>query len=138
MRLPRSGAARAGLAVLGVLVAVNVLAALIDAVAPSPSGPPSSSFAPKSEGLAAWAALAERNAVRTRALREAPSDATLAGGGTVAVMDAGGLTGGEARALRRFAEGGGRVIASGEPGPWTETLLGGAVPEWEDDGPDAA
>ena len=71
--LPESRAARAGLAVLAVLVAVNVLGALVDALAPSPGGPPSSSFATKPHGLAAWAELARRNGIPVRALRDAPS-----------------------------------------------------------------
>jgi hypothetical protein len=137
--LPRSRAARAGLAVLAVIVAINAIGALVDALAPSPGGPPSSSFATESEGLAAWAALARRNGIPVRALRDAPSDSSLSGGGTVAVMDAARLTGGEARALRAFAERGGRVIAGGEPRGWTVTLLGsGGLPDWEGDGPESA
>ena len=113
--LPKSAAARAGLAVLAILVGINVIGALIDAVAPSPSGTASSSFATKPEGLAAWAELAKRNGIRVRALRDSPADATLGGEGTIAVMDAAALSRDEARALRTFAEGGGRVIAGGEP-----------------------
>ena len=62
---------------LAILVGINVIGALIDAVAPSPSGTASSSFATKPEGLAAWAELAERNGIRVRALRDSPADATL-------------------------------------------------------------
>jgi hypothetical protein len=138
MRLPKSFAARAGLLVVAVVVGINVLAALVDALAPSPSGPASSSFATKPHGLAAWAELAKRNDVDVRALRDPPSDGTLGDGGTVAVMDAGRLTGGEARALRRFAERGGRVVAGGEPGSWTATLLVRPAPDWNDDGPETA
>jgi Domain of unknown function (DUF4350) len=138
MRLPRSRAARAGLAVLALLAAINVVAAVIDAVAPSPSGPASSSFATKSQGLAAWAALAEREGLRVRALRKAPSRASLRGGGTVAVMDAGQLSRDEARALRAFAERGGRVVAGGAPAGWMRTLLDDDPPKWEDDGPETA
>ena len=135
--LPKSRPARAGLLILAVLAAINIAAALIDALAPSPSGPPSSSYATKEHGLAAWAELAKRNGVRVRALRDAPSEASLAGAGTVAVMDAGRLTPDEARALRAFAERGGRVIAGGEPRGWTAALLGvGEVPDWRDDGPE--
>ena len=135
--LPKSRPARAGLLILAVLAAINIAAALIDALAPSPSGPPSSSYATKEHGLAAWAELAKRNGVRVRALRDAPSEASLAGAGTVAVMDAGRLTPDEARALRAFAERGGRVIAGGEPRGWTAELLGvGEVPDWRDDGPE--
>jgi hypothetical protein len=137
--LPRRRAARAGLAVLAVLVAINVAGAVVDALAPSPSGPSSSSFTTRSEGLAAWAELARRDGVLVRALRDAPSAASLSGGGTVAVMDAGELTGDEARALRAFAERGGRVVAGGRPGGWTRTLLATKDPPlWEDGGPETA
>jgi hypothetical protein len=136
---PRSRAARAGLAVLALLVAINVVGAVVDALAPSPSGPSSSSFATRSEGLAAWAELARRDGVRVRALRDAPSTDSLSGGGTVAVMDAGQLTGDEARALRAFAERGGRVVAGGRPGAWTRTLLATKdPPAWADGGPETA
>jgi len=138
MRLPRSLAGRAGLAVLTLLIALNLLGAVVDALTPSPSGPASSSFGTKAEGLAAWAALAEREGLRVRALRDPPSDESLSGGGTVAVMDAARLTGDEARALRAFAERGGRVVAGGPPGGWTRTLLDGDPPRWEDDGPETA
>jgi Domain of unknown function (DUF4350) len=130
--LPRSRAVRAGLFVLALLVGINLLAAAVDSLAPSPSGPRSSSFATKREGLAAWAELAKRNGIPVRGLRESPADASLTAG-TVAVMDAEGLGADEARALRAFAERGGRVIAGGEPGAWTRTLLGGDVPDWHDD-----
>ena len=137
--LPKSAAARAALFVLTLLIGLNVLAALVDAIAPSPSGPASSSFATKPQGLAAWAELAERNGIRVRALRDPPSDATLNGGGTVAVMDAAGLSRDEAEALRKFAEGGGRVIAGGEPHGWLATLLDDRSRlDWDDDGPESA
>jgi hypothetical protein len=137
--LPQSRAARAGLAVLAVLAAINVASALIDALSPSPSGPASSSFATRSEGLAAWAELARREGIAVRALRDPPSQRSLSGGGTVAVMDAGELTGDEARALRAFAARGGRVVAGGRPGRWTRTLLATkATPAWEGDGPETA
>ena len=137
--LPKSAAARAGLAVLALLLGINVVGALIDAVAPSPSGPASSSFTTKPEGLAAWAELAKRNGIPVRALRDAPADASLGDRGTIAVMDAAALTRRDALALRAFAEGGGRVIAGGEPHAWIETLVGDpAPPAWDDDGPKSA
>jgi hypothetical protein len=122
--LPESRGARAALAVLAALLAINGVAVVIDFIAPSPSGPTSSSFATKSRGLAAWAELARRSGVRVRALREAPADDTLPRAGTVVVLDPGTLTGREARALRGFAERGGRVVAGSEPGDWVATLLG--------------
>jgi Domain of unknown function (DUF4350) len=138
-RLPRSRAARAGLAIVALVVAINVVGAAIDALTPSPSGPASSSFATRSEGLAAWAELARGAGVPVRALRDPPSRTSLAGGGTVAVMDAGELTDAEARALRAFAERGGRVIAGGQPGLWTRRLLSTkSPPAWKGDGPKTA
>jgi len=139
MRLPRSPVARAGLAVLALIAAINLVGAVIDAVAPSPSGPASSSFATAPQGVAAWAALAKRQGLQVRALRQEASVASLSGGGTVAVMDAGELTGKEARALRAFAERGGGVVGGGRPGGWTRTLLAtDDPPDWEDDGPETA
>ena len=137
--LPDSRAARAALAVLALVVALNVVSAVLDALAPSPSGPASSSFATTEKGVAAWAALAEREGLRVRALRDDPSAESLSGGGTVAVMDAAGMTGEEARALRAFAERGGRVVVGGPPGEWTRTLLEtDEPPDWDDDGPETA
>ena len=135
--IPRSRWARAGLLVLALLVAVNAIGALLDALAPSPSGPASSSFATRSEGLAAWAELARRHHVTVHALCDSPADVALQGG-TIAVMD-GRLTRDEARALRGFAERGGRVVAGGPPGGWTATLLGEREPpEWVSGGPKTA
>ena len=128
--LPRSTEGRAAFgiaAVAGGLVAVTLV---LDALLPSPSGPRSSSFATASDGIAAWADLARRSGREVRALRERPSDATLPVEGTVVVLDPEDFTGGQARALRRFAEGGGRVVAGGrDPGPWIEELAAGL--EWE-------
>ena len=45
----------------------------------------------------------------------------------------------EARALRAFAERGGRVVVGGPPGGWTRTLLDRRrLPQWDDDGPETA
>jgi len=72
-----------------------------------------------------------------RALRDSPADATLGGGGTIAVMDPPALSRADARALRRFAEAGGRVILGGEP-RGLAGVLDADPPEWEDDGPETA
>lgn len=137
MRLiPRTTQARAVVAVVAVLAALNAIAIAIDALVPSPDGPRSSSFATAPEGVAAWAELARRSGIEVRALRERPSDATLPAGGTVVVLDPDDFTEGQALALRRFAERGGRVVAGGrEPGDWIEVL---EAPAWEDEAdPDA-
>jgi hypothetical protein len=51
------------------------------------------------------------------------------------MLDPEAFTAGQARALRAFAERGGRVVAGGaEPGPWLAVLAGGEPPRWDDDG----
>jgi Domain of unknown function (DUF4350) len=135
--LPRSSEARIALGIVAVLVGLNLVAVLVDALAPSPEGPRSSSFATSPQGLAAWAELARRSGHEVSALRERPSDASLPDSGTVVMLDPQEFTAGQARALRRFAERGGRVVAGGlEPGLWMRGL--GPVPVWEDDGSEDA
>jgi hypothetical protein len=129
--IPRTTQGRAVLGVVAVLVGLNALAIIVDALIPSPEGPRSSSFATAPEGVAAWAELARRSDIAVTALRERPSDATLPAEGTVVLLDPDGFTGGQARALRRFAEAGGRVVAGGvDPGAWAEEL---GAPGWEDE-----
>ena len=135
--VPRSTEGRAALGIAAVAVALIAVTVVLDALVPSPGGPRSSSFATASDGIAAWADLARRSGREVRALRERVSDATLPAGGTVVVLDPEDFTGGQARALRRFAEGGGRVVAGGRnPGPWIEELAAGL--EWERGGEEAA
>jgi Domain of unknown function (DUF4350) len=135
--VPESRAARAVLLVVGVFATLNLIAIGLDALVPSPEGPRSSAFATAPAGVAAWAELARRSGLDVRAVRERPNDDTLPDEGTVVVLDPEDLTGGEARALRRFAERGGRVVAGGlDPGPWLEALAGRS-PEWDDDGAEA-
>jgi hypothetical protein len=135
--LPRSNEARIALGIVAVLVGLNIVAVLVDAVAPSPEGPRSSSFATSPQGLAAWAELARRSGREVRVLRDRPSDDSLPEGGTVVMLDPQEFTAGQARALRLFAERGGRVVAGGlEPGAWMRGL--GPVPTWESDGSEDA
>jgi hypothetical protein len=135
--LPRSSEARIVLGIAAVLIGVNLLAILVDAVLPSPEGPRSSSFATSRDGVAAWAELARRSGREVRALRERPTDASLPDGGTVVMLDPEEFTAGQARALRRFAEGGGRLIAGGvEPGIWLRGL--GPMPAWDSGGAEDA
>jgi Domain of unknown function (DUF4350) len=121
---------------LAVVVAVNLLTVVVDAFLPSPEGPPSSSFATAPQGAAAWAELVRRSGDEVRRLRERPSDATLPVEGTVVMLDPESFTRGQARALRRFAERGGRVVVGGaEPGSWLAELGGdGPPPRWDDGG----
>ena len=133
--LPRSREGRFAFGAVAVVVAVNLVTVAIDAFLPSPDGPPSSSFATAPRGMAAWAELLDRSGTEVRRLRERPSDATLPAEGTVVMLDPESFTRGQARALRRFAERGGRVVAGGaEPGDWLAELTGGDPPRWDDGG----
>ena len=135
--LPKRTEARFVLAIVAVIVGLNVIAIGVDALVPSPEGPRSSSFATSPEGIAAWAELARRSGHEVRVLRERPSDASLPNDGTVVLLDPENFTRGQARALRRFAERGGRVVAGGlQPGAWLSGL--GAAPAWDEDGSDDA
>ena len=128
--LPKRTEARFVLAIVAVIVGLNVIAIGVDALVPSPEGPRSSSFATSPEGIAAWAELARRSGRDVRVLRERPSDASLPSDGTVVLLDPEDFTRGQALALRRFAERGGRVVAGGlDPGAWLSGL--GAPPAWD-------
>jgi hypothetical protein len=137
--LPRSREGRLAFGAVAVVVAVNLVTVAVDAFLPSPGGPASSSFATAPRGMAAWAELLDRSGAEVRRLRERPSDATLPAEGTVVMLDPDSFTRGQARALRRFAERGGRVVAGGaEPGDWLAELTDGDPPAWDDRGePDA-
>jgi Domain of unknown function (DUF4350) len=138
MRLvPRSAEGRAAFGIAAVVAVLVMVTIVVEALVPSPGGPRSSSFATAPDGIAAWADLARRSGREVRALRERPSDDTLPADGTVVVLDPDDFTRVQARALRRFAEDGGRVVAGGRnPGPWVEELAAGL--EWERGGEEAA
>jgi hypothetical protein len=134
--LPKSTEARLVLGIVAVIVGLNLLAILADALVPSPGGPRSSSFATAPEGVAAWAQLARRSGVDVRVLRARPTDASLPADGTVVVLDPDQFSSGQALALRRFAERGGRVIAGGlDPGSWLDVL--NPPPRWSAGGDEA-
>ena len=131
--LPQSFQARFLLGLLVLVVGLNVIAIGVDALIPSPEGPRSSAFATAPAGLAAWAELAERSGHEVRMLRARATDASLPDSGTVVLLDPDEFSPGQARALRRFAERGGRVIAGGlDSDAWLSGL--GAIPAWEDGG----
>ena len=124
--LPKSRAARAGLAVLAVLVAINVdrradrraraepeRAGVVVVRHEAGRASRRGRSSPSATGSAcARCATSPSDAVARRRAARSRSWTPPA------------LTGDEARALRAFAERGGRVIAGGEPGGWTATLLG--------------
>lgn len=132
---PRSQWTRIGIAVLAAIVAVNLVLLILDAVLPGPSGPASSSYATSSRGLAGLAGLLERSGHPVKRLRDLPGRATLDPRATAVVLEPDFLRVDEARALRRFVAGGGRLVAGGrDPGPWLEALAG-RDPKWKAGGP---
>lgn len=105
--------------VLALAVAAGVvgLLALVDRLVPSPSGPPSSSYATAPQGLAAWAEVLRRQGHPVRQVRGGPGE--LRRGETGVVLDPSDLLPEDARRLARFVRGGGRLVAGGEaPEAW--------------------
>lgn len=128
----RSGWTRVALVAVAVIVALNVALVVVGELLPSPSGPPSSSYATSPRGLAAMADLLDDSGHPVRRIRELPGKARLDPRATVVVLDPDLLRAEEARVLRRFVKDGGRLVAGGrKPGPWIATLLG-SDPDWED------
>ena len=130
--LPKSAGGRAALTLLAILAGLNLVVVVIDALAPTPGGRPSSSLATAPRGLAAWAELARGAGRQVRALRRDPSEGGLPARGTVVVLDAPGLPAEDLDALREFAEKGGHVVAGGRSG---DLLAGGLLengrsPDW--------
>ena len=125
MTATRKGYARLAIAALACVVLLNAVLALIGALLPSPSGPPSSSYATAPRGIAALAELLEDSGHPVRRLRSLPGKARLDPAGTVVVLDPDLLRPEEARELRRFVVDGGRLVAGGrEPDAWLKALLG--------------
>ncbi len=125
---------RAVLWIAAAIVAANAALWLASALAPGPSGPPSSSFGTAPGGFAAWAELAKRNGVAVVALRERLRSAKLPEGATVVALDVPDLPLADARALRAFAADGGRVVAGGRrPLGWVDVF--DADLRWVSQGP---
>lgn len=127
---------RAALIVAAVVVALNLMAVAIEALVPSPSGPASSSFATSRGGVAAYAALLERNGREVSRVRAGIGNATLDPGATVVLLDPDVLVESEIEALTAFVEDGGRLVsAAREPEALLEGLLGSDAPSFTEDGP---
>ena len=127
---------RAALIVAAVVVALNLMAVAIEALVPSPSGPASSSYATSGPGVAAYAALLERNAKDVSRVRAGIDNATLDPGATVVLLEPDILVGSEIEALEGFVEAGGRLVfAAREPDALLEGLFGADAPDFTADGP---
>lgn len=117
-----------------VVVALALLAAVIDELTPHAGGPTSSSYATSADGLAGYAELLSRAGHAVSRLRVRPSTATLDPRSTVVLLDPSLVLRDDVAALRRFVIAGGRLIAGGrEPGAWLSELVAGS-PSWTDTG----
>jgi Domain of unknown function (DUF4350) len=118
----------------GAIVLVNVALALARHYTSDPGGPTSSSYATAPTGLAAYADLLARDGRRVTQLRDAPARVRLDPGSTVVLLDPDEVRRADARALRRFLDAGGRLVAGGAEDPgWLDAVLG-RPPAWSGEG----
>jgi hypothetical protein len=133
VKLPADARVRFALGLMACLVAFGIVLAIIQALAPSPKGPPSSSYATSNRGLAAYASLLERfghpvRQVRTRVAEKAPRT-----GETLVVLDPDVMEPEEARAIGAWVRSGGRLVAGGAgDAGWLDEVLDNA-PVWDAD-----
>lgn len=123
--------AKRGLRIAGTAVlALLIVAAVIDELTPASSGPTSSSYATSPDGLAAYADLLTAAGHDVTRLRVTPARATLDPRGTVVLLDPNLVLQSDVAALRRFVQAGGWLIAGGrEPGAWLSELIADS-PTW--------
>ena len=122
-----------GLAILGALVALNVVLHVVNSLSGgTPGGPTSSVYATGRDGLAAYDELLVRAGHRVRRVRESASGARLDSGSTAVLLDPGSFSTSDGRALRRFVRRGGRLVAGGADAGWVAKVVPNA-PEWAAD-----
>jgi hypothetical protein len=127
-----AGKILAGLVVLFVAVSVA-----IDRLAPTPSGPRGSSYATAPDGAAAYAELLHRAGHPVRRIRTPLAEEPLDPGSTLVVLDPGQVSPEEARAIGRFVQDGGRLVAGGRAMYWLSRVLT-APPRWAQSRPGRA
>ena len=121
---------RVVIVLVAILVGANVASRAINLAYPGQSGPPASAYATTDQGLAAFAELLRRDGHAVARLRERPRELDLDPAGTTLVLaDAGIVEEADARALRRFVERGGRLVAAGPAPSWLHHLVEPA-PVW--------
>src|SRR5919201_4145005 len=119
-----------GLAILGGLVALNVVLHVVNSLSGgTPGGPTSSAYATGRDGLAAYDELLVRAGHRVRRVRESASGARLDPGSTAVLLDPGSFSASDGRALHRFVRRGGRLVARGADAGWGAKVLPNA-PQW--------
>jgi hypothetical protein len=111
---------------LGALIAFALQLRAIDALAPAPHGPVSSSYATSAHGLAAYASLLERAGHPVRRVQVPVADRRPRAGETLVVLDPGLVEPREARAIGAWVRGGGRLVAGGGNAGWLDAVLAAA------------
>ncbi len=108
-------AARAAIVLVVIVVVVNVVLSLLDSSTrgSDDTAPRSSSLSTGREGLAAYAELLRRNGHDTEAQRGNVTADALSSADTLVVLDPVGFDRDQERAVRRFVERGGRLLAGG-------------------------
>ena len=109
--------------VVGIVVALNLVVALLATYLRTPSGPPSSSYATTGRGLAAYAALLEEFGYETERYRRPLGDEPLDPRWTVVLLDPPGVPFEAARTLGDFVEAGGRLVTGGSSPSWLEHVV---------------
>ncbi len=128
--LPGDPRARAATVLVGGLVVFAAVILVVARLAPSPHGPVSSSYATSPRGLAAYAALLERDGRNVRRAVTPVHERAPARGETLVVLDPDVVEDDEARAIGRWVRDGGRLVAGGRSDAgWLREALGRA-PEW--------
>jgi hypothetical protein len=117
--------------VAGIVVALNLVVALLAVYLRTPTGPPSSSYATTERGLAAYAALLEEFGYETERYRRPLGDEPLDPGWTVVLLDPPHVPPEAAQTLRDFVEGGGRLVTGGSSPSWLDGVLADP-PVWVD------
>ena len=126
---------RVALVFLSVVVALNVVAAIGNRIAPQPTGPAYSSYSTTADGTAGLAELLERDGREVEQLRGSLADAAPDPEATVFVIGADRLSSDEALVLEEFLAAGGRLVAGGPNPHWLDSVVGG-IPEWSVEGSD--
>ncbi|MFN2594838.1 MAG: DUF4350 domain-containing protein [Actinomycetota bacterium] len=112
-----------------VVVSVDLLVALLDAVAGGPTGPALSAFSTSPEGVAAYADLLKDYGHPVEEKTSAPFE-KVDPSTTLVVLDATELPLDQIAELRTFVSSGGTLVAGGEDiEPWLGSVVGGAL-DW--------
>jgi Domain of unknown function (DUF4350) len=115
-----------------VVVVVNVVLSLLDSSTrgADETAPTSSSLSTGRDGLGAYGELLRRNDHATDAQRGDVTDTDLSPADTLVVLDPVGLDADEDRAIRRFVERGGRLVAGGAGATGLLAALFADPPVW--------